>query len=286
MPRLGLRGALTRRICAASLLLLAGACAAPDLSAIARANPESWGRQDGFAAARLSAGDFQLLAFARHSTPADSLTVYVEGDGAPWATPHHPPRDPTPRQPLALALARADNARSVAWLARPCQYLSPGALLECDKAYWTARRFAPEVIASFDHALTQLKAASGARSLRLVGYSGGGVIAVLLGMRRSDVRQVLTVAAPLSLGEWIAWHELSPMAQSSDPMHQERSMAAAHSVHFAGAQDRIVPPAIIERYVRSHGGRLEAVAGFDHDCCWVRDWQRLLARARELEAAP
>ena len=143
MLGLGLRDALTRRICAASLmLLLAAACAAPDSSATARSDAESWGRQNGFAATRLSAGDFQLLALRRPLSPVGTLTVYIEGDGAPWGTPYHPPRDPTPREPLALALANADSAPGVAWLARPCQYLNHRALLDCDMSYWTARRFA------------------------------------------------------------------------------------------------------------------------------------------------
>lgn len=286
MLRLGLHGALARRICAASLLLLAGACAAPDLSVMSRANLESWGGQNGFVAARLGAGNLQLLAFVRHASPNDSLTIYIEGDGAPWATPYHPPRDPTPREPLALALAGIDKSPSVAWLARTCQYLSPGARSECDMSYWSGRRFAPEVIASFDQALTQLKASSGARKLQLVGYSGGGVIAVLLGMRRDDVQHVVTVAAPLALNDWVAWHSLSPLADSLDPMRQTGARPTPNSVHFVGGRDRIVPAAIVERFVRTNGGRIETVAGFDHDCCWVRDWQRLLARSRDLEAAP
>jgi hypothetical protein len=109
---------------------------------------------------------------------------------------------------------------------------------------------------------------------------------VLLGMRRNDVQRVVTVAAPLSLEDWVAWHKLSPLAESLDPMREARTKPAVPGVHFAGERDRIVPASIIERFVRSHGGRLETMAGFDHDCCWVRHWPRLLHLAGAMELAP
>lgn len=245
----------------------------------ARARTESWARARGFVTVPLRAEGFELFALNRQSGPAETLTIYIEGDGAPWATPYHPPRNPTPREPVALALASADTAPNVAWLARPCQYLNGAALSACDSAFWIERRFAPEVIEAYDGAVTQLKTLSRARGVRLVGYSGGGVIAALVAMRRADVVGVITVAAPLSLADWVAWHGLSPLAGSLDPRQQKARDMASPDVHFAGANDKIVPAGIVERFVRSHGGRLETVAGFDHNCCWVRDWPQLLSRA-------
>ncbi len=258
-------------------------CATLDAGDHARATTESWARERGFTASSLRAGGFDLFLLVRRSGPAETLTIYIEGDGAPWGTPYHPPRDPTPRDPVALALASADTAAQVAWLARPCQYLSQAALQGCDSAYWIQRRFAPEVIAAYDSAVTQLQTTSAARNVRLVGYSGGGVIATLVAMRRQDIASVVTVAAPLALSEWVAWHGLSPLTGSLDPSAQKPVRSKAPDIHFVGANDKIVPAGIIERFVRSHGGRLETVAEFDHHCCWVRDWPRLLRRARGLE---
>jgi len=55
-------------------------------------------------------------------------------------------------------------------------------------------RFAPEVINSFSRAIDTLKEKSGAKYVELVGYSGGGAIAVLVAAGRSDVVGVRTVA--------------------------------------------------------------------------------------------
>lgn len=242
-------------------------------------------QQQGFAAGSIEAGGFRLATFARRSSGAgERLAVYIEGDGAAWPTPYHPPRDPTPRRPVALSLALVDPAPSVVYLGRPCQYLAAAALQQCDSAYWVERRFAPEVVAAYDAALDELKRRHGVRRLRLVGYSGGGVLAALLAARRTDVEVLVTVAAPLALGEWTAWHDASPLLGSLDPAVSEKPASGVRSVHFAGGRDTTVPVRIVERYVRDSGGVLDVVPDFDHECCWARDWRVLLGRASVKDA--
>jgi dienelactone hydrolase len=227
-------------------------------------------------------GQFALFSLLRQATPAPALTVYIEGDGAPWPTVFHPPRDPTPLQPLALLLAASDPAPAVAYLARPCQYRADGSAAACDPAYWTDRRFAPEVLAATDLALTRLKQVAGARRLRLVGFSGGGVIAALLASRRDDVDALVTVAAPLALGAWVNLHRMSPLA-AADPLTDSPDRRLPPAVHFVGADDELVPAGIVRRFASVRGGRLEVVPGFDHDGCWARDWPQLLRRVPAME---
>lgn len=227
-------------------------------------------------------GGFQLLALNRGGR-SDKISIYIEGDGAAWPGAFSPPSDPTPHKPVALALAAADHSGTTVYLGRPCQYLDKAALRGCDSAYWTGRRFAPEVVAAFDDALNQLKNKFGASRIRLFGYSGGGVLATLLAARRTDVELLVTVAAPLALGEWAAWHGVSPLGASLDPAKLGENARLPRSVHFAGADDRVVPPAILESFMRLKGGRMERIPGFDHGCCWTRDWATLLHRANELK---
>ena len=265
-------------------VFLAAGCSALDSFGGSRQATAQWAAQRGFTATELKAGDFDLLAFVRRpSVPAATLTIYIEGDGAAWPTPYDPPRDPTPRQPVSLALAAADPAPAVAYLGRPCQYLDAAALAKCSSAYWTERRFAPEVIAAADAAVTQLKNIYGARRLRLVGYSGGGVVAALLAARRDDVDAFVTVAAPLALAAWVQWHDASPLTGSLDPSAVAASLP--HGVHFVGGGDKTVPAAIVERFVRARGGTVEVIPGFDHECCWTREWAGLLPRAFDREKA-
>ncbi|MDK9715680.1 MAG: hypothetical protein OEL86_16505 [Sulfuritalea sp.] len=238
-----------------------------------------WADEHGFTETAVKAGAFSLTAFVRKpSVPGDTLTIYIEGDGAAWTTPYHPPRDPTPTKPVSLALAAADSAAAVAYLGRPCQYLDAAALRNCDSAYWTERRFAPEVVEAYDAAISRQKSALAARRIRLVGYSGGGVLATLLAARRDDVDLLVTVAAPLAVAEWAAWHKASVLTGSLDPAELRENVRLPRSRHFVGGKDEIVPAAIVESFVRRKGGDLEVIPGFDHECCWARDWGTLLGR--------
>lgn len=246
----------------------------------------AWAEERGLSETIIQAGAFRLTAFVRKpSIPSETLAIYIEGDGATWPTPYHPPRDPTPARPVALALAAVDPSAAVVYLGRPCQYLSADELERCDSAYWTERRFAPEVVAAYDEAVGRQKSALAARRLTLVGYSGGGVLATLLAARRDDVDVLITVAAPLAVAEWVTWHKASPLKGSVDPVELGENVRLPRSVHFVGGKDETVPPAIVERFVRRKGGRMEVISGFDHECCWARDWSTLLQRTMAKENA-
>ncbi len=261
------------------LLLLLSACATSESFGGSRRAVIEWSRPQGFADVSLTTGGFQLLALIRGGR-SDKVSIYIEGDGAAWPSAFSPPADPTPQKPIALALAAADHSGTTVYLGRPCQYLDKAALRSCDSAYWIERRFAPEVVAAYDDALTRFKRRAGAKSFRLFGYSGGGVLATLLAAQREDVELLVTVAAPLALGKWAAWHDVSPLGASLDPAELGENVRLPRSVHFVGADDRIVPLAIVESFIRRKGGRIERVPGFDHGCCWARDWATLLRRAK------
>ena len=247
---------------------------------------EAWAAPRDFRAATIDAGDFRLFTLLRQRGAAKTVSIYIEGDGAPWPGAFRPPSDPTPLQPVALTLAAHDPAPAVAYLGRPCQYLEASALARCDSAYWSGRRFSPEVLAALDEAVSRLKQRAGAQRVRLIGHSGGGVVAALLAMRRDDVTDWVTVAAPLALTAWTRVQGLTPLAGSLDPMTQPTTAIMRKATHFAGADDAVVPPEIVARFVGAHGGRLELLADFDHDCCWARDWAQLLRRVPLPEGTP
>lgn len=270
---------------AAFLFGALSACSTSDSFRSAR-EIAAWAGQRGFSETAVEAGAFRLAAFVRKpSIPSDTLAIYIEGDGAAWPTPYHPPRDPTPARPVSLALAAADPSAAVVYLGRPCQYLSAEALQGCDSAYWTERRFAPEVVAAYDEAISRQKSAQGARRLRLFGYSGGGVLATLVAARRDDVDVLITVAAPLAIAEWVTWHKISLLKGSLDPAELSENVRLPPGVHFVGGDDRTVPAAIVGSFIRRKGGRMETLPGFDHECCWARDWAVLLGRLKFQENA-
>jgi len=135
----------------------------------------------------LGGGQFRLAAAVAPVKSSSGLVVYLEGDGFAYVRPARPSRDPTPADPVALRLALAHPRTvapvNVAWLGRPCQYVTSP---RCTSAYWTDRLYSPEILDGIDAAIDQLKNHAHAGELVLVGYSGGGAIAVLLAARRHD----------------------------------------------------------------------------------------------------
>lgn len=252
-------------------------CAGPDGFGGSRQAVEDWSRPQGFVPSRLGSAALPLLALTRGSA-SQILHVYIEGDGAAWLSPWHPPRDPTPTKPIALALAAQDPAAAVAYLGRPCQYLDTVGPNDCPAKYWTSHRFAPEVVESYQRVLDALKSRHGSHGLRLFGYSGGGALALLLAGARDDIVQVVTVAAPISVAEWTGWHKVSPLSGSLDPATRSGQLPPA--LHFVGTEDRVVPAEVVAPFAAKSGGRLRRVPGFDHECCWSRDWRRLLEEIR------
>lgn len=263
------------------LLFFVSACAEFVATGInpMRADAASWAASQGFNADTIAAGQFSLFSLLRKTAASTVLVVYVEGDGAGWPSPFSPPRDPTPRSSILLQLASGDASPAVAYLGRPCQYLSDGERAHCLTRYWSDQRYSRDVLTAMSEAIDHLKQSSDARWLRLVGYSGGGVVAALLATEREDVIDLITVAAPLALSDWTAKRNLTPFDDASDPRQRERSPIFASATHFAGTRDAVVPPSIVKRFVDAQGGRFLVMEGYDHECCWVESWPILLRRA-------
>jgi hypothetical protein len=237
----------------------------------------------------VDAGMFDLATYASPRKGGDLLFVYLEGDGLAFLGPRTISSDPTPTEPVALELARRDPHDDVAYVARPCQYTMKLGARNCEPAYWTSRRYAPEVIESMGDAVDALKRDAGAKRVVLVGYSGGGAVAVLLAARRNDVVGVVTVSADLDLAFWTRRDGLSPLTGSLDPADVAAKVEKIPQVHFVGSDDDVVGPSVTLSYIshmtdRNHASVIE-VPHFDHVCCWVDQWSALAARP-ELAAIP
>lgn len=256
------------RRCAAffcALLALSG-CASCGLPAGSLGSLDKVLAASGFQHRRLASADFPVHAWWRGKGAV--LTVVIEGDGAAWFNPRWPPTDPTPEKSQAAALALMLPGAG-AYLARPCQFEPTGA---CQLAHWTTDRYAPALIAALDAALDALKREAGAQGLRLIGHSGGGVVALSLARRRTDVLAVATLMSPLASAAWTRKLGLSPLS-GDDPIDEPALSMPAW--HVAGGRDVIVPAAIVRYYAHEKGGEFLFWPEAEH-ACWSAE------RAREL----
>lgn len=180
---------------------------------------------------------------------ADTLTIYIEGDGNAWASRRSISEDPTPKNPLALKLAVLDPSPNVAYLARPCQYTPHDLNRACTADIWTDSRFSEMVIDNMNQAVEQLKEQYQAKRIQLVGFSGGAAVAVLIAARRNDVINLKTVAGDLDHQALSGYHKTTPLGNSLNPKAVAYQLIYLPQYHFAGEKDKTVPPFIAEQFV-------------------------------------
>jgi len=220
-----------------------------------------------------------LYALGRATDPALPLRVYIEGDGLAWATRERPSSDPTPRRPVALQLAALDPYPNVIYLARSCQYIKP--LPEtCTPQWWTSERFSRRVVEVTNAALDALKRQTRTDQIELVGYSGGGAVALLVAASRGDIRNLRTVAGNLDTEAVNRLHRVSPMPESLNPADMAGSVSQLPQIHFAGVQDTVVPPSIASGFLQRAGGRCTRLvlrSEADHIVGWIEAWGSLIS---------
>jgi len=217
---------------------------------------------------------FQHLVLSRDRTAGRTLHVYLDGDGVPWLG-GYPAVDPTPRDPHVLDLLALDPAPAV-YLARPC-YHGLGGEASCSSTLWTSSRYSEEVVTSLVAAARRVLAARGAERIVWLGYSGGGVLAVLLAARVPETIAVVTVAANLDVDAWADSQRASRLVGSLNPARQPPLSARVYQRHYAGGRDRSVPPEA------RAGVEVVVVPDYDHRCCWMSLWPAVLADLERAE---
>ncbi len=208
----------------------------------------------------------------KQTLESNVLTLYIGGDGRVEAS-----SDPSPKHPVALQLAASDAA---AWiLGRPCYQLSQ-LPPHCNPRLWQDSRYSESVVLTMTDVIQELLIHTGSDNIRLVGYSGGGTLAVLLSDRINNVTEVITIAAPLDLIAWASLRGTSPPQASLDPIEHHKTGGASgitRYLHLVGSRDTVVPPQQAAGYsARFPEEHFRTFPLYDHVCCWVRDWPNLL----------
>ncbi len=233
--------------------------------------------------AEIKGGEFILRIYYRFDSPGNPLRIYLEGDGRAWLSKSRASRNPSPKNPVSLTLAAQQHRGNVMYIARPCQYVSFENNPKCEYPYWTGKRFAPEVIDSVLAVIDIGKKRAGAEKLELIGYSGGGALAMLVAARRSDVNGIRTVAGNLDHRVWTKHHQVDPLKGSLNSADVAEQVAHVPQVHYVGSEDEIVGRYVAESF-RARSGRdncinIEVVNGVTHTKGWEQAWPDLISVA-------
>jgi len=221
--------------------------------------------------------DFQHVVYvnsaAAMNAGVERMLVFLDGDGRPWsADGREPSTDPTTHNPIALQLLARSKAPGV-YVSRPCyqQVVDP----KCSSDVWTGARYSREVVESLATAIDSVTSETGAREIVLIGYSGGGALAVLIAERTRHVGAVITIAANLDIDAWTKLHGYLPLSSSLNPSASD----IAHpwrELHLSGARDSVVPAETTAAYFKRYPNAKQRVfAEYGHVCCWVEEWPRM-----------
>jgi pimeloyl-ACP methyl ester carboxylesterase len=233
----------------------------------------------GLARARIeSQGQDSVIYMKGAAATAErAFAIFLEGDGRPWHGTE-PSADPTTRDPIALKLLLRTPLAG-AYVTRPCY--SELRAENCTSERWTSGRYSEQVIASMAGTIRETMRRAQAKQIVLVGYSGGGPLAVLIAERLDNVAGVVTIAANLDTDAWTASRHYLPLTRSLNPAKSDIPHPWPE-IHLRGTRDTIVPPVTTDEYFRRYpAARQEIIDGYDHTCCWVDDWPDLWATARE-----
>jgi len=262
-------------------MLIVGACSTiPNQTernekAVHLANQHDWGKVS------INTDFFVLQAYLPQvPSKAETLTIYLEGDGLAWVKSTIASSNPTPINPLALKLALLDT-NSASYLARPCQYITENQSKNCTPKYWTSHRFSPEVILSTNQAIDEIKQKFGAHKLILVGYSGGGAVAALVAAKRHDVIKLVTVAGNLDHAFWTKQQHLSPLSGSLNAADAWKDLQVISQRHYVGGRDSTISEDIAQSYasqfIINKQPSIIVIPNFDHHCCWESIWPSIVS---------
>lgn len=229
--------------------------------------------------AYIQTNPFKIATWQRISKTHDTINIYIEGDGRVRRSRTSVTDDPTPKNALALQLATLDPTPSVVYIARPCQFSPDDLITVCDSKYWQQARYSTTVVNAIDQAINQIKTQSSAKKINLIGYSGGGTIAVLIAAKRNDIASIRTVAGNLDLLAMEKYHRSSPLNESLDPLDVAQQIKHIPQLHFVGKKDKVVPNQVAQNFCRAANmdkNQIVILENADHKTGWIENWPHLL----------
>lgn len=230
----------------------------------------------GFSADTLSSAQFQHRVYLNNAKDRKGhLHVYLDGDGQPWITNKLVSNDPTPKNPMILEWMALDSSPSI-YLGRPCYHGFASDPL-CDSDLWTSQRYSRQVVDSLYEVLRDYLDREGFDEVVLIGFSGGGTLAMLLAEQLRETRVVITVAGNLDIDAWAQHHHYTPLDGSLNPAQRVALNADINQYHLVGRKDGNIPFHLVQQVIGSQpNASLLIFDDFDHACCWTSIWARFL----------
>lgn len=230
----------------------------------------------GFEKKLVQAGDFVLTTYQHVTDKYKPYVFYIEGDGSITSGAYAIASNPTPSKVMLLKLATLDQRANIVYIARPCQYTAPDLNPKCRSEYWVDKRLSEEVVESINIAINTIR---GGMPASLVGFSGGGGIAILVAARNNNIQDIITIAGNLDIIRFSNYHQVYALQQSLNPIEYAKKINNIPQLHLSGDKDLIVPASITNAYVAVSASpcvQSRTISGATHTTGWDLIWQDML----------
>jgi hypothetical protein len=216
-----------------------------------------------------------VVYFNKKTRGSDVLHIYLDGDGSAWINKRWISANPTPRNALMLKLMQQDKEAAL-YLGRPC-YHGFSADPPCSNKLWTSHRYSPLVVDALVAAIREIVSEYNPKHVVLIGYSGGGALAMLVAEHFSDISGIITIAANLDINAWTDYHGYSRLTGSLNPIDRKKLDKKIFQLHLAGGKDLNIPANQIRSFVeKNQSSSFLFFNEYDHHCCWEQVWPSIL----------
>lgn len=207
--------------------------------------------------------------------PGSHLRIYVEGDGSPWLHRNRIATDPTPANPVLLRLMhRADHA--AAYLGRPC-YFGSATDPNCSSRWWTFDRYGKTVIESMCDAANALIDELQAKTVQLIGYSGGGALVVGMTTCTNHVIAITTIAGNLVPSDWVKHHGYTELRDLTLVEAVPQGVSHVAEIHWQCKTDEVIPvDTTAEYFLARPSADRRIIKHCSHSTGWERVWPELV----------
>ncbi|MDG1436818.1 MAG: alpha/beta hydrolase [Rickettsiaceae bacterium] len=231
----------------------------------------------GFSKVLVKGGDFWITTYQKITNPNKTYVFYIEGDGLAYINKYRISPNTTPKHQMLLRLVVQDERPNIVYVARPCQYTPMELNPSCNNAYWTSKRMSEDSVYSLNEAINKI---NNKQKFSLIGFSGGGSMAVLIAARNQQVKDILTVSGNLDHRAFNLFHNVSPMNESLNPIEYVDKVKHIPQLHLSGGKDKIVPPSIAAKFVdaaSSNCVKQKIYHKSSHSEGWKDSWYNILS---------
>ena len=236
-------------------------------------DPATIGELYGFRKVLVKGGDFWITTYQKVTNKHKPYVYYIEGDGAAFNGKYRVSRNPTPRRQMLIKLASMDDRPNVVYIGRPCQYTPMELNPKCNMQYWTDKRLSDDSVQSMNDVINSI---NNNHKFSLIGFSGGGGIAVLIAARNYMTKDIITISANLDHVAFTTHHNVTPMIGSLNPIDYAKQVKHIPQLHISGGRDTIIPPFIADKFVQKASSscvKQQIFKDISHNHGWEKVWE-------------